>query len=323
MAIVESGSTDGANSSPSEAPSPETWTVGTQVLRDLLQQSGGVVSSLALRHALEQRNIPDARRLVVSLKYFDFDAPPEDGRPKPPFHWYSHARSFYTEEQFAKLKKAQEQQATSAEQTEAGTAAEVETEDDEPDVLPKERRRNRQEERRLGTYVVSALESIYQSDHTPDDAPYVFDVHNERAGSEFENVDVMAAHWRSQKVVELVTVEVKLDFTARLVQQARNYGRFSDRVWIAIPVLAEAADASGALREFDPLLFEHVVDAGLGMLACRRRPGRSYEVLPVHWPRRTRPDPVEKEAFLERYRRCFEEAGVLAPTRGHRYPAFT
>jgi hypothetical protein len=86
---------------------------------------------------------------------------------------------------------------------------------------------------------------------------------------------------------------------------------------------AEAADASGvALREFDPLLFEHVVDAGLGVLACRRRPGRSYEVLPVHWPRRARPDPVEKEAFLERYRRCFEEAGVLAPRGGHRYPAF-
>ena len=79
-----------------------------QVLHDLLQQSNGVVSSLGLRHALEQRNIPDARRLVVSLKYFDFDAPPEDGRPKPPFHWYSHARSFYTEEQFAKLKNAQD-----------------------------------------------------------------------------------------------------------------------------------------------------------------------------------------------------------------------
>jgi hypothetical protein len=183
-------------------------------------------------------------------------------------------------------------------------------------------RRNRQEERRLGTYVVSTLENIYQSDHTPDDAPYVFDVHNDRAGTEFENVDVMAAHWRSPKVVELVAVEVKLDFTARLVQQARNYGRFADRVWIAVPVLAEAADASGALREFDPLLFEHVIDTGLGILACRRRPGRSYEVLPVHWPRRMHADQVEKEAFLERYRRQFETAGVLAPRGGHRYPAF-
>ncbi|MGO9833468.1 MAG: hypothetical protein ACLP1X_04570 [Polyangiaceae bacterium] len=325
MAIVESSSSSiggAGTSSPSVAPSPETWTVGTQVLHDLLQQSNGVVSSRGLRHALEQRKIPDARRLVVSLKYFDFDAPPEDGRPKPPFRWYSHARSFYTEEQFAKLKNAQDQQATTAEQAVAGPVAEVETEDEDQDVPPKERRRSRQEERRLGTYVVSALESIYQSDHAPEDAPYVFDVHNERAGSEFENVDVMAAHWRSQKVVDLVTVEVKLDFTARLVQQARNYGRFSDRVWIAVPVLAEAADAAGALREFDPCLFEHIVDAGLGVLACRRRPGRSYEVLPVHWPRRLFPDPVEKEAFLERYRPSFEEAGILAPRGGHRYPAF-
>ena len=324
MTIVEAGSADGTKgSSPSEAPSPEAWTVGTQVLQELLQKSGGVVSSLALRHALEQRNISDARRLVVSLKYYDFDAPPEDGRPKPAFRWYSHAKSFYTEERFAKLQRAQEQQATTAEQSEQAAVAEAEGEEDEQDALPKERRRNRQEERRLGTYVVSALENIYQSDHTPDEAPYVFDVHSDRAGTEFENVDVMAAHWRSPKVVELVTVEVKLDFTARLVQQARNYARFSDRVWVAVPVLAEASDASAALREFDPLLFEHVIDTGLGILACRRRPGRSYEVLPVHWPRRTRADAVEKEAFLERYRRHFEQAGVLAPRGGHRYPAFT
>jgi hypothetical protein len=288
----------------------------------MLQQSGGVVSSLALRHALEQRKVPDARRLVVSLKYFDFDAPVEDGRTKPPFRWYSHARSFYSEDRYARLQSAQEQKATTAEQV-AVTEVEQEEDDQEQEVPQKERRRNRQEERRLGTYVVSTLENVYQSDLAPEDAPYVFDVHSDRAGNEFENVDVMAAHWRSPKIVELVIVEVKLDFTARLVQQARNYMRFSDRVWLAVPVLAEAADASGALREFDPLLFEHVIDSGLGILACRRRPGRSYEVLPVHWPRRCRPDAVEKEAFLERYRRQFEQAGVLAPRGGHRYPAFS
>ena len=158
--------------------------------------------------------------------------------------------------------------------------------------------------------------------HTPDDAPYVFDVHHDRAGSDYENVNVLAIHWRSSKVAELISVEVKLDFTARLVQQARNYGRFSDRVWIAAPLLAEAADASAALRDFDPQLFEHVVEAGLGILACRRRPGRSYEVLPVHWPRRLAPDPVEKEGFLERYRPHFEQAAVLAPRAGRRNPVF-
>lgn len=314
---------DHPRGSPSEPPSPETWTVGSNLLHEMLQQGGGVVSSVALRTALEQRNIPEARQLVLSLKYFDFDAPPEDGRPRPAFRWYSHARSFYSEERFANLKKAQEQQATTAEQAEQGPVVEVEADDEEQETPPRERRRNRQEERRLGTYVVSALENLYQSDHAPDEAPYVFDVHSERGGAEFENVDVMAAHWRSEKVVELVTIEVKLDFTARLVQQARNYGRFSDRVWIAVPVLAEAADAAGALREFDPLLFEHVVESGLGILACRRRPGRSYEVLPVHWPRRLVPDPVDKDAFLERYRQYFEQAGVLAPRVGRRYPAFT
>jgi hypothetical protein len=131
-------------------------------------------------------------------------------------------KSFYSEERYAKLKSAQEQQATTAEQAEQPEVAEVEADEEEQDGPQKERRRNRQEERRLGTYVVSALENIYQSDHTPEEAPYVFDVHSDRAGTEFENVDVMAAHWRSPKVVELVTVEVELDSTARLVQQARN-----------------------------------------------------------------------------------------------------
>jgi hypothetical protein len=318
MAIADAQAVDGAPTTPSDLPTPEAWNTGVQVLHDLLQKSGGIVSSLALRQALEQKGVPDARGLVLTLKFFDFDAP-DEGRPKPSFRWYSHARSFYSEDRYAKLQKTQEQKASSAEQ--AAVAA-VEPEEEEPETPQKERRRNRQEEGRLGSYVVSALENIYQSDHIPQDAPYVFDVHSDRAGSEFENVDVMAVHWRSPKVVELVAVEVKLEFTARLVQQARNYGRFCDRVWIAVPVLAEASDASGALREFDPLLFEHVIDVGLGILACRRRPGRSYEVLPVHWPRRTRPDPVEKEGFLERYRKHFEQAEVLAPQGGRRYPGF-
>jgi hypothetical protein len=316
--IMGSGPEDALNTA-SVAPSAEAWEVGTQVLRELLQQNGGIVSSRAMRQALERKKVPDARRLVVSMKFFDFDAPHEEGELKPPFRWHSHAKSFYSEEAYAKLQNAQEQKATRAEEV---AVAEPEPEEEEHDTPAKERRRNRQEERRLGTYVVSTLENIYQSDCTPEEAPYVFDVHNDRAGTEFENVDVMAVHWRSPKVVELVTVEVKLEFTARLVQQARNYGRFSDRVWLAVPVLAEAADAAGALREFDPLLFEHVVDSGLGILACRRRPGRSYEALPVHWPRRMRPDPVEKDGFLERYRRQFEQAVVLAPRSGHRFPAF-
>ncbi len=168
MALVEeSAAANGAATNPSEPPSAEAWNVGVDALRDLMQQSGGLVSSRALRHALEQKGVPDARRLVVSLKYFDFDAPAEEGRPKPPFRWFSHAKSFYSDERYAKLQNAQEQKATTAEQAVPASAAEVEPEEDEQEAPQKERRRSRQEERRLGTYVVSTLENIYQSDHTP------------------------------------------------------------------------------------------------------------------------------------------------------------
>jgi hypothetical protein len=69
------------------------------------------------------------------------------------------------------------------------------------------------------------------------------------------------------------------------------------------------------------MLFEHVVDCGLGILACRKRPGRSYEVQPVHWPQRLEPDPLEKERFLERYRRTLEVARVMAPAGRYLYPS--
>jgi hypothetical protein len=223
----------------------------------------------------------------------------------------------YTPERFQALQQQQAREASHAEQQEV-VAAERAAEEDE-EAATRERPR-RQEERRLGTYVVSALENIYQTDLLSDDSPYVFDVHSDRPGTEYENVDLLAVHWRSGRNVELVAVEVKLDFTPRLVQQARNYARFADRVWLAIPVLAEAAEASAALRDFDPMLFEHVVDIGLGVLACRRRPGRSYEVVPVHWPRRNVVDALEKELFLERYRQHFERAGVLEPRAGRKFP---
>jgi hypothetical protein len=259
--------------------------------------------------------------MVIRLRYFDFDAPSDD--LKPTFRWYGHAKSLYSPERYQKLQRAEEAKASDAERQEVVAAQTAAPDDDEETASQnRERPRYRQEERRLGAYVATSLESIYQSEHAPDDSEYVFDVHSDRPGTEFENVDLIAVHWRSPKSVELVAIEVKLDFTARLVQQARNYARFADRVWIAVPVLAEAGEASSALRDFDPQLFEHVVDVGLGILACRRRPGRSYEALPVHWPRRCYPDPVEKELFLERYRRQFEAANVLPPRGGRRYPTF-
>jgi len=320
MAIVPTvnGSIEvpGSVVSPSSAPKPADWLTALQVLQELLLRHGGCVSSRALRSVLESRGVANARDVVVSLRYFDFDAP-DDQVPKPSFRWHGHAKSFYSPERYQKLQQEQAIEASNAEQSEIVAYQEP---DEEDEVEPREKPKYRQEERRLGTYVLSALENIYQSDQTPEDSSYVFDVHNDRPGTEFENVDLLAVHWRSGKCVELVAVEVKLDFTARLVQQARNYGRFADRVWLAVPVLAEATEASTALRDFDPMLFEHVVDVGLGILACRRRPGRSYDVVPVHWPRRMHPDPAEKELFLERYRKHFETASVIAPRDGRRYP---
>jgi hypothetical protein len=275
---------------------------------------------MALRAALEKRGFRNARALVLRLKYFDFDSPPGDGLPRPEMRWYSHARSVYSEEAYQRLQTEREAEATSAERQEA-ERPDTELEEEEAPTPATERRRNRQEEGRLGAYVRSALENIYQSEATPEECDWVFDVHNDRPGNEYENVDLIAVHWRSERVVEVATVEVKLDFTARLVQQAKNYARFSDRVWIAVPVLAEAADVSAALREFDPLLFEHVIEAGIGILACRRRPGRSYEVIPVQWPRKMQVDPIEREIFIERYRAHFEDAGVVAPRAGKQYPS--
>lgn len=301
----------------SSPPSADDWLTALRVLKQQLD-SNGVVSSVALRTALEKEGAKNARQLVVRLKYYDFSVASEEGLEPPTFRWKSHGRSFYTEESYLKLQSETQDAARVAER--AAEDAPEQTEEAAEAETPRERRTNRQEEGRLGAYVVTALEGIYQSEHTPDDCPYAFDVHSERAGGDFENVDALAVHWRSERVVELVSVEVKLDFTARLIQQAKNYMRFSDRVWVAVPVLAEASDASAALREYDALLFEHAIDCGLGILACRRRPGRSYEVVPVQWPRKLNPDAVEKEQFLERYRRVFEKAGVVAPKSSRRYP---
>ena len=159
-------------------------------------------------------------------------------------------------------------------------------------------------------YVEEALENLYASDYGPD-VTVAYDIHNERPGKEFENMDVIAVHWRSDKVVEIVGVEVKLEFSSKLVQQAHNYRRFANRVWIALPVRTD--EPAIELRESDSLLFEYVVEEGIGILGCRRRPGGSYEVWPVHWPRYNRPDNVARDELIERYRHVFEGACVVEP----------
>jgi hypothetical protein len=64
-----------------------------------------------------------------------------------------------------------------------------------PEEVPPSRV-NRQEEARLTAYVKRALDDLYKTDSISEDIAYVFDVHSERPGSAFENVDVLALHWR-------------------------------------------------------------------------------------------------------------------------------
>jgi hypothetical protein len=143
----------------------------------------------------------------------------------------------------------------------------------------------------------------------------VFDVHSARKGGSFENVELIADHWRSSNFCDLVTVEVKLEFTAHVIQQALNYARFSHRTWVA--VLVETAFPN-ELQQRYPARFDYAISRGLGVLACRRRQGRSYEVQPVHWPLRNQLDPLLEEEFIERYREQFEEAEVIE--RAHKRP---
>jgi len=300
----------------SEIPATCDWLPTFAILKELLHANGGVLSSMALRKELERRlGIPNARPIVVELNFFDPEASRERGVPSPDFKFFHLGRSFYSE---GKYQEAMNEVETAAqEKAEAASHSAYTTPSEEPPVAA---RTNRQEEARLVTYVKAALEEIYASDEHSGEKSYVFDVHSERKGSSFENVDIIAVHWRRLNVVELVTVEVKLEFNAVAVQQAVNYARFSNRTWIAVPVEADATEAAIELREWNVGLFEYVITRGVGILGCRRRQGRKYEVFPIHWPRRNQMDELESEEFLARYRAEFEKAGVLEPENRRAFP---
>jgi len=292
-------------------PTPESgitandWELAFRVLKDLLVSSKGCVSSRAVRRELEEKNqINDARPLVVALKYYDPESSAERGIPVPDFKFHHLERSFYSDEKYTQEAKKHDD-ATTREAEAAGRKALAAAKDEPADL-----RTNRQEEARLVTYVKRALEEIYASEADSEDEPFVFDVHSLRKGSNFENVDLLAVHRRHASVWELITVEVKLEFNAQVVQQAVNYTRFSHRAWVAVSVAAQSE-----LREGSPALFEYAISRGLGLLACRRGKGRSYEVIPVHWPLRNQIDPCELEGLKERYRSELEDAGVLERQR--------
>lgn len=288
------------------------WALGFRVLGQLLRENDGCVSSTALRRELEQNHgVEDARPLVIELKFFDPESSRERGIPAPEFRFHHLGRSFYSEERYQEERKRLEEGTTK----EAEDASDKASEEEPEEVQVS--RTNRQEEARLVTYVKRALEEIYSSDLNSEEKDYVFDVHSLRKGSSFENVDLIAVHWLPHDICELVSVEVKLDFNPQVVQQALNYCRFSHRAWVAVPV---DTDSYVELRERNPTLFEYAISRGLGLLACRRRRGKSYDVFPVHWPLQNIPDSLEKEQFLERYHDEFEEAGIAEPRARKRLP---
>ncbi len=299
------------NDSESYAPPAEIETddlgKAREILLDMLRQHEGCVSTRVLRRHFQAKGIRNVTEMIAKLKFYE----PSDTGPGDEARHYHRGRSFYSEEAFRQLEEN------------TRVAADAEAEEAESETLDVKivapTREYRQDEARLVTYVKGRLDDVYATEFGPE-CEYVFDVHNDRAGSGYENVDLVAVHWRSDEIIELVTVEVKLDFNVKLVQQAANYIRFSDRVWIAMPVAAQLVDAAAELRELDPLLFEHIVELGMGILACRRGRGGSFEVVPVHWPRLQNPARLEKARFLERHRGIFEEACIVAPRESQRYP---
>lgn len=285
------------------------WNTALGVLHTHLETQG-LVSTLALRKELERKGVVRAHEAINRLRFYTPESELPEGERRPDFVFFHSGRSFYSKERYEAL------------QDETNAKAEVTAkEETAPEPEPeRERRSNKQEEARLVTYVQQALDNLYWSDAGPEGLERVaFDVHNMRAGSEYENVDILAVHWRSAKRVDFVAVEVKLSFTAGLVHQAHNYTRFAHRVWIAIPVNASPEEAAVSLREENPSLFDYVIELGIGILACKRRQGRSYEVVPIHWPRRYACDSLEMDGFVERYRDVFEETRVVAPQRRHHY----
>lgn len=294
-------------------PPVEDLETSRTILADMLTKNDGCVSTRALRKALEMHSIQEVDKIITLLRFHE-PMTPNAGK----LHFKG--RSFLTEDAFLRQQEQVAESAEVASQDVHVSEAASETEGEAAEAIPKKKVRQK-EEAKLGRYVLEELRGIYVSDRGPE-AEYAFDVHNDRGGGDYENVDLLAVHWRAPDVAEVVAVEVKLEFTAKLVQQANNYRRFADRVWIALPVDAPLLSAASALRMQDPLLFDYVTELGIGIIACRRAKGKSYETVAIQWPRACDPNRLERAELIERHRRVFEEAHVVAPSQRQAYPKF-
>lgn len=169
----------------------------------------------------------------------------------------------------------------------------------------------------------STLEDFYPESpkehwQTKEKFPTCFNVGAIHKGSTFENIDVLAIHWKNDHHYEIVAVEAKQDFTAEAVYQALSYSRFAHRVWVAVLIPPKTSGYSHIewLMEKNLELFEYAVDMGLGILACRRTQGGGngrYNVSIQSYPRLQTPNKVSRENFESRYREQLVRAGVLNP----------
>lgn len=279
------------------------------------------MSTQSLRKELDRKGVVDIKTVLNTLRFYSEDVELEQGLNRPSIPIHHHGRSFYDQARFDEIERDTDHEADSKSAAEADTPADEAHGDSASDSEAEPQRRSyRQEEARLVTYVTASLEELYASDYAPSGIEAIaFDVHKQRAGSEYENVDVLAVHWRSPKRVDIIAVEVKLQFGPAVVHQAHNYTRFSNRVWIAVPVQVGAPEAAMALRAENPALFDYVVELGIGILGCHRRQGGRYNVFPLHWPSRLECDPLERDGLIHRYRTEFEDTGVVAPAKKQQY----
>lgn len=276
-------------------------------------ETEGKVTPQSLRRLLADDLGGAFKEAMSMLRCYDPAAEPEDpSAPKPPCVYHRRGYTYYSQEAYIELEEQ-----VQADADEAGKADESQTSIDNEEESRQESVR-RQDEKRMAVYVLQTLADIYASEYCETCA---FDVQNSRSGAKYENVDIIALDWRSPNVVDIVTVEVKLEFSSLPIQQALSYRRFSNRVWIAVQVEKSFSQCAVYLRTTQPLLFQYAVDQGLGILACKRAPGRGvFEVAPIQWPRFYPTDYLEREAFIQRYRECFEESCVIPKNEAQSYP---
>jgi len=285
----------------SPAPSqPQILRKPEEILVDLLAPTG-VVSTMKLKVKLREAGHENANAICDQLS-------------RQNNQWKKHDKSFYTPQRLETLLKEESEEKSEVKEALSANADLPEEDDLEERVALKAKHKRKAEERRLcENYIHPFLTELYETEHKPHETECAFVVQDQRPSSSLRNVDLVAVQWRTPEFVELITVEAKLSFSAQLVQQAANYIRFSHRVWIAVVVNAgtDVGEIAQSLYDKDPLLFEYVVSLGLGIIACQKAKGGSFNCYAVQWPKKQSPDEFEKASFIEDYRETFEEAGLL------------